>query len=88
MIVSNSSRNQTGVLGVRRTFRQTGGYSATGKPNYSEVYEVTWQAEPNMVKRRSFSIAKFGEEEAFRRACAVRKQKEEMLYGKSKLETS
>jgi hypothetical protein len=80
VVVAHSPRNQTGVIGVRRTRRQTGGYSAGGEPNYSEVYEVTWQPEPNVIRRRTFSIVKYGEAEAFRRACEVRQAQEQQIY--------
>jgi hypothetical protein len=48
-----------------------------------EAFQVTWSPEPNVVSRTSVSIAKYGEEEAFRRACRIREKKERALYGKA-----
>ena len=82
VVVTDSPRNQTGVIGVNRVMKQTGAYVPyTAIPNYSEVYEVTWQEAPNTVRRTTISIAKYGEQEAFRRACALRRQKEQEIYG-------
>jgi hypothetical protein len=82
VVVTNSPRNQTGVIGVNRVRKQTGAYVPyTAIPNYSDVYEVTWQEAPNTVRRTTISVAKYGEEEAFRRACAIRRQKEQQIYG-------
>lgn len=63
-------RNGTGVLGVHRILKQ-------GAP----VYEVTWNPEPNKVRRTSVSIRKYGEQEAFKRACAIRREKEKEVFG-------
>ena len=72
--------NNTGVVGIRRYMKKTG-TSKTGKAYHSDVYEVTWSPEPNKVKRTSFSIAKYGEREAFRRAYELRKRQERRMYG-------
>jgi hypothetical protein len=84
VVVTNSPRNQTGVVGVTRTRKQTGAYVPyTDKPIYSDVYEVTWQPEPNVVHRTTISIAKYGEEEAFRRAVELRREKEREMFGQA-----
>jgi hypothetical protein len=72
-----SPRNRTGVIGVRRT---TKARTRDGS-KVSPVYEVTWQAAPGQVRRTTFSIRKYGQAEAFRRACAFRKEKEQEVYG-------
>lgn len=82
VVITYSPRNKTGVVGVRRIRKRTGAYHPeTNEPRYSEVFEVTWQHKPNMVRNTSFSIEKYGEEEAFRLACELRRQKERELYG-------
>ncbi len=82
VVVTNSPRNRTGVVGVRRMFKRTGAYiQPSSDPRYSEVFEVTWQHAPNKVRNTSFSIEKYGEKEAFRRACELRKKKEREIYG-------
>ncbi|MCV4615560.1 AP2 domain-containing protein, partial [Escherichia coli] len=53
-----------------------------GQVYFNEVYEVTWNAGRERRGRTSVSIKKYGEREAFRRACAIRRQKEQELYGK------
>lgn len=84
VVVTHSPRNQTGVIGITRTRKQTGAYVPyTAIPNYSDVFEVTWQESPNLVRRTTISVAKYGEAEAFRRACAIRWQKEKEIYGYS-----
>jgi len=72
-----SPRNRTGVIGVRRT---TKARTRDGS-KVSPVYEVTWQSAPGQVRRTTFSITKYGKAEAFRRACALRKEKEREMYG-------
>lgn len=81
VVVTHSSRNKTGVVGVSRIRRKTGTVSPLGEPNYSEVYEVTWQDENKKIRRRRFSIAKYGEEEAFHLACNWRREQEQKRYG-------
>lgn len=70
VVLMSSSRNRTGVIGVRRTVKE-------GTP----VYEATWNPLPGKVQRTSVSIAKYGEKEAFRRAVEIRKEKERELFG-------
>ncbi|MCB0208331.1 MAG: AP2 domain-containing protein [Anaerolineae bacterium] len=78
-VVQVSPRNRSGVIGVRRRRKSSG---KKGRPGGYEVYEVTWSPGPGKMKRTSVSIEKYGEEEAFRRACEIRRQKEEEIYGK------
>lgn len=79
IIVGNNPRNRTGVVGVRRTVKKYKGKDGTIYLN--EVYEVTWNAGREKRGRTSVSISKYGEMRAFRKACAIRRQKEEQIYG-------
>ena len=79
VIVGKSRRNRSGVVGVRRTAKKYRGKDGTIYLN--EVFEVTWNAGREKRGRTSVSISKYGETSAFRRACAIRRQKEHQLYG-------
>ena len=78
-VIASSSRTNTGVIGVHRRVKKS--YNKNGERVHSEVYEVTWNPEPNVICRTSVSIEKHGEKEAFRRACSIRRQKEREMYG-------
>ena len=80
VIVGNNPRNRSGVVGVRRAVKKYKGKDGTVYLN--EVYEVSWNAGREKKGRTSVSIAKYGEAGAFRRACAIRRQKEQLMYGK------
>ena len=69
-VTAKNSRNRSGVQGVKQVQK--------GK---AQVYEVTWSPSPGTVDRTTVSIRKYGEEEAFKRACRIRQQKERMFYG-------
>jgi hypothetical protein len=77
-VIGVSPHTQDGVVGVRRKKKNSG---RKGKKHVYEVFEVTWNPEPGKVSRTSVSIDKYGEEEAFRRACEIRKAKEREIYG-------
>lgn len=79
IIVGNNPRNRSGVVGVRRAVKKYKGKDGTVYLN--EVYEVTWNAGREKRGRTSVSISKYGEMRAFRKACAIRRQKEQQLYG-------
>jgi hypothetical protein len=79
-VVTASPRNQSGVIGVQRKVKRS--KTRHGKVSESEVYEVTWNPEPNVIRRTSVSIDRYGEEEAFRRACKIRQEKEREMYGR------
>src|SRR5918998_240413 len=70
----------SGVVGVRRAVKKYTGKDGTVYEN--EVYEVSWNAGREKKGRTSVSIKKYGEAAAFRRACAIRRQKEQLMYGK------
>ena len=63
------SNNTSGIVGVRR-----------GRTTWSDVWSATW-TENGTQFHRSFSIAKFGEDEAFRLACQARAEAEKRIYG-------
>ena len=79
VIIGKNPRNRSGVVGVRRAVKKYKGKDGTVYLN--EVYEVTWNAGRESRGRTSVSISKYGEMSAFRRACAIRRQKEQQLYG-------
>ncbi len=79
VVVAHNPRNTTGVAGVRRTAKKYKGKD--GKIYLNEVYEVSWNAGREKRGRTSVSIKKYGERSAFRRACAIRRQKEQQMYG-------
>jgi hypothetical protein len=47
----------------------------------NEVYQVSWHAGREKKGQTCVSIRKYGEMGAFRRACAIRRQKEQEMYG-------
>ena len=55
--------------------------SKRGKTYYRDVYEVTWAPEPGKVWRTTVSVTKHGEEEAYRKALEVRREKERKYFG-------
>lgn len=63
------SNNKSGIAGVRR-----------GKTAWSKVWSATW-VENGKQFHRSFSIEKFGENEAFKLACKARAEAEQRIYG-------
>ena len=63
------SNNKSGIVGVRR-----------GRTAWSATWSATW-TENGTQFHRSFSIDKFGEEEAFRLACQARAEAEKRIYG-------
>ena len=79
-VVTASPRNQSGVIGVQRKIKRS--RSRHGKMTECDVYEVTWNPAPNVVRRTSVSIDRYGETEAFKKACAIRLQKEREMYGR------
>src|SRR5215213_7790954 len=79
VVVGSNPRNAGGVAGVRRAVKKHKGKD--GKVYLNEVYEVSWNAGREKKGRTSVSIKKYGEAAAFRRACAIRRQKEQLMYG-------
>ena len=79
VVVGENPRNNSGVVGVRRAVKKYKGKDGTIYLN--EVYEVSWNAGREKKGRTSVSIKKYGEAAAFRRACAIRREKEQLMYG-------
>jgi hypothetical protein len=79
VVVGKNPRNRSGVVGVRRTVKKHKGKD--GRIYENEVYEVSWNAGREHRGRTSVSIRKYGELRAFRMACAIRREKEQQIYG-------
>src|SRR6476620_1316191 len=69
-VIGFSSRNKSGVVGVRRMLKQ-------GR----DVYEATWMDAEGRVGRTSYSVARHGEKRAFRLAVRARQ-----LHEKARLQ--
>jgi hypothetical protein len=65
------------ITGVRLT---TKAMTRDGKKQ-GPVYEVWWFPKPGEIRKTSFSIYKYGKQEALRRATALRKKGEKEMYG-------
>lgn len=81
VIVTNHSKNRTGVIGVRKVVEVI--KTKSGETKEYQLYEASWSPEPGVIKRKKVSIDKYGEEEALRRAIRIRKKMERQIYGKS-----
>lgn len=75
-IVVSDSRNTTGELGVSRTTK------AGPNGTKHECYSVSWRPEPGVQRCTSFSISKYGEKGAFRRAVEHRRKMMREIHGK------
>jgi hypothetical protein len=73
-----SSRNRSGIVGIRETTKAMTRDGLRKGP----VYEVWWFPKPGVIRKTSVSIYKYGQREAFRRAYALRKAGEREMYGK------
>ncbi|MEW6735962.1 MAG: AP2 domain-containing protein [Acidobacteriota bacterium] len=80
-VVMRSSRNRTGIIGVRKRITRT--KTKSGKIKLHKAYEITWSPEPNVIRRTSISIDAHGEEKAFWKAYRLRRAKEREIYGKA-----
>lgn len=80
IIVVSNARNTTGIIGVQRTMKNTN--PKNGLTLDGAVYEVTWSPEPNVLRKTSFSIEKYGEEGAFQKAVELRQKVEKKIYGR------
>jgi len=72
-----TSRNKSGVVGIRRTTKAMTRDGLKKGP----IYEVWWFPKPGMIRKTSVSILKYGQREAFRRAISLRKAGELEMYG-------
>jgi hypothetical protein len=69
-----SRRNKSGVVGVRIKENR---YRWKSDPDRFTTFldaEAAWSPERNKVKKRTFSLEKYGEEEAWRLACETRRK--------------
>lgn len=78
-LVSHDKRNKSGIIGVSRTTKQN------SQGDTSVYYQVTWSPEKGKIKNRQWSVRKYGEEEAFRRAKAFRESVMVHIYGEDYL---
>ena len=74
-LIRRNKNNSTGVVGISRTFKRD------RRGIKHEVYAVSWNPEPGVARGTSFSIKKYGEDEAFKRACRLRWEKMREIYG-------
>lgn len=79
LVISRNPRNRSGITGVQRKTRIV--KTENGERVSRNVYEVTWNPEPGRMSRIWVSIDEYGEEAAFRKACAIRREKEREMYG-------
>jgi hypothetical protein len=79
LVIAHNPRNRSGVMGVQRKTRVV--KTEKGERLTNNVYEVTWSPEPGRLRRAWVSIDEYGEEAAFRKACAIRREKEKEMYG-------
>ncbi|HEX8473225.1 MAG TPA: hypothetical protein VF666_04275 [Pyrinomonadaceae bacterium] len=89
LVIARNPRNRSGITGVQRKTKVV--KTEDGERLTRNVYEVTWNPEPGRLARTWVSIDEYGEEAAFRRACAIRREKEREMYGtvvRSNWETS
>ena len=70
-----STQDDEGVIGISRTHKRD------RRGIRHEVYAVSWNPEPGVARGTSFSIKRYGEEGAFRKACALRWTKMKEIYG-------
>lgn len=80
IVVVSNARNRTGIIGVQRI--QKPGTADPDRPLKGVAFEVTWSPEANLLRKMSFSVEKFGEEEAFRLAVEFRQAREMEMFGK------
>ena len=74
-LIRSNKNNATGVVGISRTYKR----DRRGVKH--EVYAVSWNPEPGVARGTSFSIKKYGEDAAFKRACKLRWEKMKEIYG-------
>lgn len=80
IVVVSNARNHTGVIGVQRIVRP--GPADPENPLKGMAFEVTWSPEPNVLRKISFPVEKYGEAEAFQLAVEFRQAREKEIFGK------
>jgi hypothetical protein len=79
LVIARNPRNRSGIMGVQRKTKVV--HTPAGERVTDNVYEITWNPSPGEVRRAWVSIDEYGEEAAFRKACAIRREKEKEMYG-------
>ena len=74
-LITRNKGNTSGVVGVSRTHKRD------RRGVRHEVYAVSWNPKPGVARGTSFSIKRYGEDEAFRLACELRWSKMKEIYG-------
>ena len=74
-LIRHNKGNTSGVVGISRTHKRD------RRGVQHELYAVSWNPEPGVARGTSFSIKRYGEDEAFRRACELRWTKMKEIYG-------
>lgn len=74
-LIRHNKNNSSGVVGISRTFKRD------RRGIKHEVYAVSWNPEPGVARGTSFSIKKYGEDNAFKMACKLRFEKMKEIYG-------
>ena len=74
-LIRHNKNNSSGVVGISRTFKRD------RRGIKHEVYAVSWNPEPGTARGTSFSIKKYGEDTAFKKACKLRFEKMNEIYG-------
>ena len=83
-IVMKDNRNRSGVLGVSRLVKAKLKKTENGLEEVGTLgfYSVTWSPSKGTQKCTSFSITKYGEEMAFKKAVSLRYKKLAEAHGK------
>lgn len=74
-LIRSNKNNSTGVVGISRTYKRD------RRGVRHDVYAVSWNPEPGVARGTSFSIKRYGEDQAFRLACKLRWEKMKAIYG-------
>lgn len=69
ILVTKNKNNNTGIVGVQKIERQNAGGSIY------EAYRVCWTEKNGKARTKFFSVAKFGDQEAFKKACEFRRER-------------
>ncbi len=73
-LIRHNKNNSSGVVGISRTFKRD------RRGIKHEVYAISWNPEPGVARGTSFSIKKYGEDNAFKMACKLRFEKMKDIY--------
>lgn len=82
----NAKEKELGKPRTDRTFARVGRRSPTGVHGVYQQntsYVAAWTPAPGLLRRKFFSIARYGREGALRRAIEMRRKQERDLYGRA-----